>query len=213
MKFVVFLLLLLTFVACQLDEKPNKQGIDKRILSGDFDMYEQLDICRCDSLEIDSLNIYYKNDSLYTGVCYSTYPNSERKSEVRQIFKGQLHGNRIELSTEGDTLVKSIYNLGELVNRTTKELIMCHCDSLIQVTKENDKTLMFYTDVPFTGICQRFFPTPDTNKIYLEMPYKNGLVEGEMIFYNRRGEKILSEFYENGEKGSLYGAEILDVRQ
>lgn len=200
MKFVSIILILLVFIACQSEQKKDTKAINQKILAGDFDMYEKLDICRCDSLQIDSLNTYYKHDSLYTGVCFYTYPNSNKKSEIKQIFKGQLHGNRIALSEEGDTLVKSIYNLGELVNQITSEPIVCHCDSLNKISNENDETLMLYKDLPFNGVCQRFFPVPDTNKIYLEIPYKNGFIHGDMIFYNRQGNEILAEPYENGEK-------------
>lgn len=200
MKIVSIILVLLAITACQADQKFDTKAINQKILAGDFDMYEQLDICRCDSLQTDSLEIYYKNDLLYTGVCFRTFPNSDKKSEVRQIFKGQLHGNRIELSENGDTLVKSIYNLGELVNRITKEPIICPCDSLNEIINEDQETIMYYQNLPFNGICQRYFPAPDTNKIYLEIPYKNGLINGNMIFYNRQGNEILTEPYENGER-------------
>lgn len=200
MRITIIILILLTFVACQSEKKPDTQAINNRILSGDFEMYEHLSVCHCDSLSIDSTDTYYKNDSLYSGVCFKTFPKSNKKSEVRQIFKGQLHGNRIDFSRSGDTLIKSIYNLGELVNRISSELEVCHCDSLNEVQKDNETTLMFYRDTPFNGVCQRFFPAPDTNKVYLEMPYKNGKVDGSMIIYNRQGEEVLTEFYEEGKK-------------
>lgn len=200
MKTVALLLILLTFVACQLDKKPDTKAINKRILSGDFDMYEELDICRCDSLKIDSLNTYFRDDSLYTGVCFLTYPESKKKSEVRQIFKGLLHGNHIELSKKGDTISQSIYNLGELKSKRTKEMITCHCDSLKENTNRDEDKRMYYLEIPFTGTCNRFFPLPDTNKIYLKMQYQNGLVHGDMIIYNRQGKEVLTEFYEEGQK-------------
>jgi antitoxin component YwqK of YwqJK toxin-antitoxin module len=200
MKIITIILILLTFVACQSNEKPNTKAINNRILSGDFEMYEHLSICNCDSLTIDSMDTYYKNDSLYTGVCFTNFPESEKKAEIRQIFKGQLHGNRIDLSKQGDTLVQSIYNLGELKSRTTSELQICHCDSLQEVVNDEGETRIHYQETPFNGICNRYFPLPDTNKIYLEMPYKKGLVHGDMIIYDRRGNEILTEVYEDGEK-------------
>jgi antitoxin component YwqK of YwqJK toxin-antitoxin module len=200
MKIITILLILLTFVACQSDQKPDTEAINKRILAGDFEMYEELSTCYCDSLTIDSLVTYYKNDSLYTGVCFLTYPKSQKQSEIRQIFKGQLHGNLINLSRNGDTLSQTIYNLGEMISRTTSELVMCHCDSLTEIVQPNGEALMQYKEVPFNGVCNRFFPLPDTNKIYLEMPYKNGVVHGDMVIYNRQGEEILTEVYDEGEK-------------
>lgn len=200
MKILTIILVLLTFVACQSEQKPDTKAINKRILSGDFEMYEHLSVCHCDSLTIDSLDTYYKNDSLYTGVCFLTHPVSEKKSEIRQIFRGQLHGNRIDLSKQGDTLSKSIYNLGKLVSRTTSEIEICHCDSLQEIVNSDGEKLMHYQEAPFNGICNRYFPLPDTNKIYLEIPYKNGLVHGDMIIYDRRGKEILTEVYEDGEK-------------
>lgn len=200
MRIISIILLLTILVACQSDQKPDTQTINKQILSGDFEMYEHLSTCNCDSLTIDSTDTYYKNDSLYTGVCYTNFLESEKKAEIRQLFKGQLHGNRINLSKQGDTLVQSIYNLGELKSKTTSELQVCHCDSLNEIINEETGKLMYYEDAPFTGICNRYFPLPDTNKIYLEIPYKNGLVHGDMIIYDRRGKEILTEVYEEGEK-------------
>jgi len=200
MRITTIILVLLTFVACQSEQKPDTKAINNRILSGDFEMYEHLSVYHCDSLRIDSLNTYYKGDSLYTGVCFLNYPKSEKKSEIRQIFKGQLHGNRIELTKQGDTITQSIYNFGKLKSRRTGEVEICHCDSLQEVANTDGEKLMHYKEAPFNGICKRFFPEPDTNQVYLEMPYKNGLVHGDMIIYDRRGNEILTEVYVDGEK-------------
>lgn len=196
----MYLSLFLTFVACDLDQKPNTQVINNRILSGDFDAYDQLESCRCDSLKIDSLNTYFKDDSLYTGVCFLTHVNSDKKSELRQLFKGKLHGNRIEFSEKGDTISQSIYSFGKLKNRITDELINCHCDSLLETVNDEQESQMYYQEIPFTGSCHRFFPIPDTNKVYLEIQYLNGVIHGDMIFYDRKGNQILTEVYEKGEK-------------
>jgi antitoxin component YwqK of YwqJK toxin-antitoxin module len=200
MRIITIILVLIAATACESDQKPDTQTINKHILSGDFEMYEHLSSCNCDSLTIDSTDTYYKNDSLYTGVCYTIFPESEKKAEIRQLFKGQLHGNRINLSKQGDTLVQSIYNLGELKSRTTSEIQICHCDSLNEINTEETEKLKYYREAPFTGICNRYFPLPDTNIVYLEIPYKNGLVDGEMIIYDRRGKEILTEVYDEGEK-------------
>ena len=130
----------------------------------------------------------------------TVFAESEKKSETRQIFKGQLHGNFIEFSIKGDTISQSIYNLGELKNKWTNELITCPCDSLVEITNSDEEKQMFYRDIPFSGICNRYFPLPDTNKIYLQMQYQNGFAHGDMIIYDRRGNEILREVYEEGEK-------------
>lgn len=193
-------MILMVLTACSSNENPVSKSINKRLLTGDFEVYEQLETCPCDSLRIDSLDNYYKNDSLYTGQCFLTYPNSTKHYEIRQLFKGQLHGNRIIFSPKGDTLNQNIYNFGTLVRRSVGEKEVCHCDSLSEIVKPNGEKIMHYFNAPYNGICRRFFPVPDTNTVYLEIPYKSGKIDGDMIIYNRNGEVILKESYSEGEK-------------
>lgn len=200
MKFVPFLIVVVAFVACNSDQKPDTKAINKKLLSGDFEMYEHLSLRHCDSLTTDSLMTYFYEDSLYTGQCYLNYPNSTAVYEIKQIFKGQLHGNRIILSPKGDTLNQNIYKFGELARRSVGKNEICHCDSLNEVVNPDGQKEMHYFEAPYNGVCQRYFPEPDTNKIYLEIPYKNGLIHGEMIFYNRQGIAVLTENYVEGDK-------------
>lgn len=200
MKLLSILMILAALTACSSDQKPDTKAINKRLLSGDFEMYNHLERCHCDSLIIDSLNIYFENDSLYTGECFLTYPNSTNFYEIRQLFKGQLHGNRIIFSPKGDTLNQNIYNFGKLIRRSVGENEICHCDSLEEAAKLNGDKIMHYFGAPYNGICQRFFPAPDTNKVYLEIPYDSGKIHGEMMIYNRQGKVILKEKYTEGEK-------------
>lgn len=200
MKFLSIIILLTALIACNTEKNPDTQSINKRLLSGDFEMYDHLETCHCDSLTIDSLNTYYENDSLYTGQCFLTYPNSTEVYEIKQLFRGQLHGNRIILSPKGDTLNQNVYNFGKLIRRSVGEKEVCHCDSLKEVKNPNGDKVMHYFDAPYHGTCQRYFPAPDTNKIYLEVPYESGKIDGDMIIYNRQGDVILKESYSEGEK-------------
>ncbi|MEX2485934.1 MAG: hypothetical protein WED10_15285, partial [Brumimicrobium sp.] len=187
MKILYIAITLLMVTACTNNKKPSAEAINERLLQGEFEMYEHYSSISCDSLQLDSLNTYYNNDSLYTGECFINYPNSKAKHEVLQIYDGKLHGNKIVLSKKGDTVIQNIYNLGKLISRSVAENVIEPCDSLIEKEQPNGRTLMYHYEIPFTGTCQRFFPKPDTNKVYLEIPYRDGVIHGNMIIYDRKG--------------------------
>ncbi|MDX1652111.1 MAG: hypothetical protein R3277_06440 [Brumimicrobium sp.] len=200
MKFLFPLFLILFVYSCVEETKVNDQQIEKRLLSGEFEAYSHLPSVPCDSLFQDSTGMYYRYDSLFTGECYLNYPNMDSRYEIRQIFKGKLHGNRILLSPKGDTLNRNIYNHGELVRKSVGKEEQIHCDSLVLKLMPNGKEVVEYLGNPFTGKCVRYFPAPDTNQIYLQIPYKQGKIHGTMIFYSKQGKEILTEDYREGEK-------------
>lgn len=194
--FVSFIFLLF-FVSC--DNKQEK-AISERLLKGEFDAYQDLQKIHCDSLYEDSLtNRYYLKDSLYTGVCFTLYPNSENALENRQIFKGNLHGHRIMFGPKGDTLMMNLYNHGNLLRESIGRNEVCLCDSL-EIRTRDGKEYRYYFNESYTGKCEKYYPGEDSLKLYIESNYLRGLPHGEMKVYDKEGNIIISETYLEGEK-------------
>lgn len=189
---------MLLAVSCT-DSPLTSAEIDKRIQSRDFSVYQELQECSCDELE-EQASGYYLGDSLFTGSCYLNYPNIDARYEVRQIYKGKLHGKRIILSPQGDTLTQNEYKNGIVLRKDVGIKEKCRCDELKEVKLANGSTVAHYFDEPFTGICERYFPAPNEDKVYLESAYKNGLLHGKIKIYNKNGDLILTENYVHGEK-------------
>lgn len=187
----------LIFVAC---DNSNNQAISERLLKGEFDAYQDLERIHCDSLYEDTTtNIIYFEDSLFSGVCFTYYPNSEEELENRQIFKGKYHGHRIMFGPKGDTLMLNLYNHGVLLRESIGNNEVCICDSL-EIVEKDGKDYRYYFGQPYTGKCEKFYPGEDSLKIYIEENYLKGLSHGDMLVFDKEGEIILKEKYFEGEK-------------
>ena len=201
MRALVVLLTGIIFIIQSCSErKPSEKVIHQRIISGEFEAYHHLPSYPCDSLQIDSLNKYRLEDSLYTGICFTKYPNINAKLEIRQIFRGELHGNRMILSPKRDTLSLNLYKHGKLIRKSVGTGEIIHCDSLEVFKNDQGKELRYYFGEPYTGRCKRFYPDGDSTQIYLEASYSKGLPHGDHIIYDRNGNQILKEQFINGEK-------------
>jgi hypothetical protein len=191
--FFVFLI----FSACGEGETV---GVQERLLKGEFEAYGELARVHCDSLYIDSMSGEYSiNDSLFTGVCFTHYPNASNDLENRQIFQGKLHGHRIMFGPKGDTLMLNLYNHGQLIRESIGRNEVCLCDSL-EVREEGGKEYRYYFNERYTGRCEKYYPGEDSTQLYIEANYLKGLSHGEMIVYGKDGEVIIREKYLEGEK-------------
>jgi antitoxin component YwqK of YwqJK toxin-antitoxin module len=195
----VFIFLAVTFIGCSSSNSPEE--IRERLLKGEFDAYTHTQRIHCDSLIVDSNDVYFIHDTvLFTGVCFENYPNVNSKLREKQIFQGKLHGHHLLYSMRGDTISMNLYKEGKLIRKSIGKEEIVHCDSLKSGQNLAGDDILLYFDEPYNGRCQKFYPAPDTNKVYITIPYHEGKVDGEMIIYDRNGTPILKEFYVNGEK-------------
>ena len=186
-------------IGCSSSNTPEE--IRERLLKGEFDAYTFTQRVHCDSIFIDSNDVHYINDTLlFTGVCFKNFTYVDSKLEEKQIFQGKLHGHHLLYSMRGDTISMNLYQNGKLIRKSIGKEEIVHCDSLKTGQNLAGDDILLYFDEPYNGRCQKFYPAPDSNKVYITIPYHEGKVDGEMIIYDKTGAPILKEFYVNGKK-------------
>ncbi|MFT5820689.1 MAG: hypothetical protein ACI8ZM_001934 [Crocinitomix sp.] len=156
------------------------------------------DTCICDELAMDTLGVFSKNDSLFTGVCILNYPNTDLKYVVKGILNGKLHGTVTYFDKMGNILVKEVYEDGQKKRTGDGAPLSCDCAELEHVGSPGEtKKRSFLDDIPFSGKC--FKKYTDLDQIYMEVNYKSGFLEGFTIFYDRAGKTMYMEKYEQGD--------------
>ncbi len=191
--FLTIILSLILFAQCD-NSKPEVDLIQE----GSMMNSPVQDTCLCDDLAVDSLGVFSKNDSLFTGVCILNYPNTDLKYVVKGILNGALHGNVIYYDKMGNVLVEEVYEDGEKKRTGDGAPLVCDCAELEQVSSPGETIKRsFLDDIPYTGKCHKKYP--DMDQVYMEVNYKSGLLEGFTIFYDKTGETMYMEKYEKGE--------------
>ncbi|NOQ73772.1 MAG: hypothetical protein GQ574_17320 [Crocinitomix sp.] len=194
MKAVVFISLCLVLFAQCDNSKPDVDLIQEGTMMNSAVQ----DTCLCDDLAMDTLGVFSKNDSLFTGVCILNYPNTDLEYVVKGILNGQLHGTVIYYDKTGNILVEEVYEEGQKKRTGDGAPMACDCNELEQRGSPGEtKKQSFLDDIPFTGKCLKKYP--DTDQIYMEVNYKSGLLEGFTIFYDHAGETMYMEKYEQGD--------------
>lgn len=158
------------------------------------------DTCDCSALLVDSLGTHLMDTTLYTGICISYYEGTTNKYIEKNLLEGKLHGKVIYYDKAGELLFEEIFENGKQKrNGTLDETLSCDCNEL-EMVKTNDPivpTIAKLDDIPFTGKCEKFYQ--DSEQLYMESDYKNGFLDGRIIYYNRDGSTILIEKYSSGQ--------------
>lgn len=172
---------------------------DKNLIEeGNLMHSEPVDTCLCDDLFEDSLGTYFKDEKPYNGVCVHNYPESNQKYMVKGIMNGKLHGKVIYYDNQGRVLVEEVYENGHKKRTGDGAPIACDCSEL-DIKKMSGESIQrsFLDDIPFSGTCTKKFP--ESEQVYMEAYYKNGLQEGFTSYYNQSGKTLYMEKYEHGE--------------
>lgn len=151
--------------------------------------------CHCDSLIIDTLGILSYHSEIFSGICFSTYPNSDQKYIEKEILKGEYHGKVTYFDKQGKELYSETYNKGEAMGDLENQP-GCNCMEL-EMKDENGANKYYLNQTIYTGKCTDNFPNSD--QVYLESNYKNGLLHGYTIYYTKDGKVLMMHNYENGE--------------
>jgi antitoxin component YwqK of YwqJK toxin-antitoxin module len=184
------LLIFSLFVGCSPTQSPKKSVIE-RVLAGDYSAYNELPRYSCEVLHEKNERIHTSNDSLFTGICFTNYPNTQLVMQEKQYYKGVLHGFVSVLDKQGDTLTTNFYQFGKLIPNASQHF-QCDCKELSE-----QKKVQYLNGLPYSGTCFSFYK--DANQKYMEKHYKNGVLDGFLIVYDRAGEILSSTKYSAGE--------------
>ena len=166
--------------------------------TGEMKESEFLDTCQCKNLESDSTGIYYKNGKKFTGICLDYYPGTTDKYIEQNLLNGQLHGKVTYFGKEGEVLIEEIYENGQKKRSGEVDVLNCACTELTKEETHVPQVPYRYLldNIPYTGSCHEYYPESD--QIYVEMNYKDGLLDGHMVYYNKDGSTLMIEKYEKG---------------
>jgi len=195
---IFFLLTTITilFSACSDEGSKNDSEVAH---DGTVMQSSELDTCECNALDVDSLGVMYLKENLYTGICIQNYPETDSKYIEKSILDGKLHGKIIYYDKMGEVLIEELYENGEKKRSGDLENLTCDCKELErkEATIPNMPTTYYLDNIPFTGTCTDLYP--GSTQTYMEVMYKNGLVEGRSSYYNRDGSLMYTEKYEQGK--------------
>lgn len=190
-KISIIATLTIIFASC------NNSGYNKKDLNTGKFQEEEIPTCDCVDLTSDSLGMIYLDSTLYTGICYSYYPNSKYKMEERPYLKGQLHGNYLVFEKESKDTISSVkYINGGLENDNLNKNNDCNCNELTRI-KEDEKDIWMMKNHRYTGTC--FVMNSDTTHKIMERTFKNGLVHGDQMIFDHYGEIVQMDQYWKGD--------------
>jgi antitoxin component YwqK of YwqJK toxin-antitoxin module len=188
-KIIVNLLLITLVVSC------NSNNDITTIELGENKEVDMSALCNCDSLATNSTGILTLKTEVFSGKCFSNYPNSDQKYIEKEILKGEYHGKVTYFDKQGELLYSETYNkgasLGDVENQPN-----CNCMD-IDRRDENGVKKHYLNKSLYTGKCSDNFPNSD--QVYLEANYKDGLLHGYTIYYQKDGKVLIIHNYENGE--------------
>jgi hypothetical protein len=189
MKYIFPLVLLITLISCETED--NEVSIEL----GKNKQFTNLPSCNCDSLVLNENKKLELKNSIFTGTCFLNYPIGDQKYIEKQILDGTIHGKITYFDKTGDLLFEEIYNQGKLLTSADNKS-HCNCTDLLMKGGENNIKKNYLNKSLFTGTCEGYFP--NTNQLYLESNYKNGLLNGFTVYYNKDGSMLMMQNYKDG---------------
>lgn len=156
------------------------------------------DTCFCDDLLPDSSGVLFRDDAPFTGVCIHNYPATDQKYMVKNVLEGKLHGSVIYYDQQGGLLFEEVYENGEQKRSGESAPLSCDCSELEKTPVPGETQEISTLDgIPYTGKCLKSYPNSD--QLYMEISYDNGVLHGFSIFYDMEGNTMYMEKYEYGE--------------
>jgi len=191
MKYLFFIALTFSFfTACNSSHKE-----DTVIEMGNNKESESIALCNCDDLIENENKELSLNGQVYTGNCFLDYPQSDQKYLEKQILNGKVHGKIIYFDKQGNVLFEETYNKGNLLG-DLDNTSACSCADLIIKETDDGVNKNYLNDILYTGGCEDYFP--NTDQLYLESNYKNGLLDGFTIYYQKDGSVLMMQEYKDG---------------
>lgn len=155
------------------------------------------DTCDCNELDIDSSGLHQKDEKPFTGTCISYYENTDSKYLEKNLLNGKLHGEVDYYDKSGNIILTEFYENGVAKRNVGSDVSnICDCSEL-EIKVVQGYSVYQLDNVPYTGKCEKKYP--DSDQLSMESNYKNGLLEGYTLYYDKSGNTILMEKYEQGE--------------
>lgn len=175
------------------DESENLTSDTGKVMKSEF-----LDTCKCAALDVDSLGNHFRDGEKFTGICMDYYPGSTDKYIEKNLLSGRIHGKVTYYSKDGEMLIEEIYENGQKKRSGEVDVLNCPCTELKKEETHIPQVPFRYLldGIPYTGTCEEFYP--ESNQLYVSRQYKNGVMDGHTVFYNRDGSTLMIEKYESG---------------
>ena len=103
MKNLLFNLLLLALLASCNSTKDNtivELGENKEV--------DMSALCNCDSLLTNNEGLLSLKTEVFSGRCFSNYPNSDQKYIEKEILKGEYHGKELILTNKESYYIQKL---------------------------------------------------------------------------------------------------------
>ena len=189
---IKYILILMLFIAaCQ--SKSTKNSL---VESGESKSEKNTRTCSCDLLVLDSNGVFIFEDSPFTGNCIVNYKDTNIVYIEKQFLKGRLNGKVIYYDQSGRIIFEENYQHGDYKLNLKKENLHCNCKQL-EVKQVNKSNKYYFDGALFTGRCSDLYP--NSEQAYFMTTYKNGLLDGLTIYYDRSGGVLYTERYEANE--------------
>ncbi len=196
MRYLWMMMVCLLLVACG-DKSDKKDWEDGQKLEQVEDteegtvLPEHLDTCQCDLLAFNEAGTAIYKDTAFNGKCHSYNKANGNKYEERLYLQGVVQW------------IKYYNNFGELITQydyedgVRKELSAnCDCNK-IEYKKVEGTYVAYYDGNVFDGYCRSFYPKG--SQVYQEGKFIDGIKDGMHSVYDKSGNILTFEFYENGE--------------
>ncbi|UKN01507.1 hypothetical protein K6119_17420 [Paracrocinitomix mangrovi] len=194
MRYFLSIMALLAIIYSCGDSKNRKDITDEGVVM----QSEELDTCFCSELLSDSTGILTKENKAYTGICFENYPGTDTKYIEKSIMDGKIHGKITYYDKAGEVMLEQVYKEGNKKRSGNVEVLNCECSELEKINNENSNVPTKYKldDISYTGTCTEKYPKSD--QVYVKMTFKNGILDGHTVYYNKDGSTLLIENYING---------------
>lgn len=193
MKFLVLPILSVLLFSCG-----EKVELSESTDNGTINAADQELSCFCDELSSNSDDLKLYNDTLFTGVCTSNYPDTEDKYVEKHYLAGQLHGKVKYYDKEGEIIAEEEYAQGVNTISATESFVPCNCSELRLEKGQNGMPNKKYKGTTlYSGICYQYYP--DTEDVYMELSYQDGILHGYCKYYDKEGNQLYMEEYNKGD--------------
>lgn len=160
------------------------------------------------------------NQTNVEGVKVGTWVEFHPEGAIRNVTQyknGELHGVRLEMNIHGQTILQEFYHEGELhgeqrtydqrgqLTKVTNYLHgVKHGIEYVYYTMPGPLRLQsetMWSNGEKDGTSKWYYPEGNVSTVY---EYRQGSIEGEVIYYHENGTKRQSTLYKNNQKEGVH---------